>query len=163
MRRLRAQRRSRAGARPPASADIAVDRWPAFLEGAGAAGVRAVFAFPLRIGAISVGAMDLYRDTPGDLATGELPAALMAADAAAHALLDLGSPWDDPLGGSADFRSTYHPQVHQATGMVQVQLGVTTEEAFALLRARAFATDRTLVQLASDVVARRIRFSTEDL
>jgi ANTAR domain/GAF domain len=143
--------------------DFSGERWPAFMEGAGAAGVQAVFAFPLRIGTISVGAMDLYRDVPGDLATDELSAALMAADAAAHALLDLGSPRGDTLGGSADFRATYHPQVHQATGMVQVQLGVTTEEAFALLRARAFSTDRTLVQLASDVVARRLRFSTEDV
>ncbi len=146
-----------------ASGEIVVDRWPAFLEGAGAAGVHAVFAFPLRIGVISVGAMDLYRDAPGDLAADELPAALMAADAAAHALLDLGSPRDHQPGGSSDFRATYHPQVHQATGMVQVQLGVTTEEAFTILRARAFATDRTLVELAGDVVARRLRFSTEDL
>ncbi len=74
--------------------DFSGERWPAFLEGAGAAGVRAVFAFPLRIGAISVGAMDLYRDVPGDLAVDELPAALMAADAAAHALLHLDDPPD---------------------------------------------------------------------
>ena len=47
--------------------DIIVECWPAFLEGAGAAGVRAVFAFPLRIGAITLGALDLYRDRPGDL------------------------------------------------------------------------------------------------
>src|SRR5664280_3659601 len=47
--------------------DIVVERWPTFLEGAGAAGVRAVFAFPLRIGAITLGALDLYRDRPGDL------------------------------------------------------------------------------------------------
>lgn len=146
-----------------APGEIVVDRWPAFLKGAGAAGVRAVFAFPLRIGAISVGAMDLYRDVPGDLATDELPAALMAADAAAHALLDLGRPRVGAQGATSDPSATYHPQVHQATGMVQVQLGVTTEEAFALLRARAFATDRILVQLASDVVARRLRFSREDL
>ena len=46
--------------------------------------------------------------------------------------------------------------------MVQVQLGVSTNEAFVRLRARAFATNRSLVDLAGDVVARRIRFSTED-
>lgn len=145
-----------------APGEIVVDRWPAFLEGAGAAGVRAVFGFPLRIGAISVGVMDLYRDEPGDLATDELTAALMAAEAAAHALLEINTPRDGAAGDSADFRATNHPQVHQATGMVQVQLGVATETAFALLRARAFATDRTLVKLAGDVVARRLRFSTED-
>lgn len=142
--------------------DIVTERWPAFTEGAGEAGVRAVFAFPLRIGAISVGAMDLYRDEPGDLAVPELPAALMAADAAAHALLHLDNLPDGASSHAADFRTAYHPQVHQATGMVQVQLGVTTDAAFVLLRARAFATGRTLVELASDVVTRRVRFSTED-
>jgi hypothetical protein len=140
--------------------DFSGERWPAFLEGAGAAGVRAVFAFPLRIGAISVGAMDLYRDLPGHLTDDELPAALMAADAAAHALLHLDDPPD--ATGASDFGTIYHPQVHQATGMVQVQLGVSTNEAFVRLRARAFATNRSLVDLAGDVVARRIRFSTED-
>ena len=142
--------------------DFSGERWPAFLEGVGAAGVRAVFAFPLRIGAISVGAMDLYRDVPGDLAADELPAALMAADAAAHALLHLDDPPDAATTG-ADFGTVYHPQVHQATGMVQVQLGVSTNEAFVRLRARAFATNRSLVDLARDVVDRRTRFSTEDL
>jgi hypothetical protein len=144
-----------------ARGDFSGERWPAFLEGAGAAGVRAVFAFPLRIGAISVGAMDLYRDEPGDLAADELPAALRAADAAAHALLHLEDP-PDATAGPSDFGTVYHPQVHQATGMVQVQLGVPTNEAFVRLRARAFATNRSLVDLARDVVDRRIRFSTED-
>jgi len=143
--------------------DFSIDRWPAFLEGAGRVGVRAVFAFPLRIGAITVGAMDLYRDEPGALADDELPAALMAADAAAHALLHLDDPPDAPAAGASDFGTVYHPQVHQATGMVQVQLGVSTNEAFVRLRARAFATNRSLVDLAGDVVARRIRFTTEDL
>jgi hypothetical protein len=145
-----------------ARGDFSGERWPAFLEGAGAAGVQAVFAFPLRIGAINVGAMDLYRDEPGDLAVDELPAALMAADAAAHALLQLDKPPDGTATGAPDFGTVYHPQVHQATGMVQVQLGVSTNEAFVRLRARAFAANRNLVDLAGDVVARRIRFSTED-
>jgi hypothetical protein len=142
--------------------DVLTQRWPAFTEGAGEAGVRAVFAFPLRIGAISVGAMDLYRDEPGELAAFEFPHALMAADAAAHALLHLDSLPDGMADTTADFRTAFHPQVNQATGMVQVQLGVPTDEAFVLLRARAFATGRTLVELAADVVNRRIRFSTED-
>jgi hypothetical protein len=142
--------------------DFSGERWPAFLEGAGAAGVRAVFAFPLRIGAINVGAMDLYRDVPGALADDELPAALMAADAAAHALLHLDDPPGGTAAGASDFGTVYHPQVHQATGMVQVQLGVSTNEAFVRLRARAFATNRSRVHLAGDVVARRVRFSTED-
>ncbi len=142
--------------------DIAVDRWPMFMEGAATAGVRAVFAFPLRIGAISLGTLDLYRDQPGDLDSSQLSAALLAADAAALALLHLDIGRDDTFCDDLAARSTYQLQVHQATGMVQVQLGVRTEQAFLMLRARAFATGRSLVAVAIDVVERRLRFSTED-
>jgi hypothetical protein len=141
--------------------DLTQDRWPVFLERAEAAGVRALFAFPLRIGAISVGALDLYRRTAGRLPADQLAGALMAADAAALALLDL----DDHgiLAAEAlDGGSLGQLQIHQATGMVRVQLGVSTEVAFLSLRARAFASGRRLADLAADVVARRERFSKDD-
>jgi AmiR/NasT family two-component response regulator len=57
---------------------------------------------------------------------------------------------------------SYQTQVHQATGMVLAQTGVTIEQAFLMLRARAFAEGIPLAELAADVVARRVRFSTED-
>jgi hypothetical protein len=141
---------------------LAVERWPAFIKGAAAVGACAVFAFPLRIGAINVGAIDLYRDRPGELDASQLPSALMAADAAALALLRLESGRDDFLSDDPSVGFANELQVHQATGMIQVQLGVSTEQAFVILRARAFAAGRPLADLASDVVARRVRFSPED-
>jgi hypothetical protein len=74
----------------------AAGRWPAFMEGVAAAGVRAVFALPLRVGFVSVGALDLYRDVPGALTTDQLSAALTAADAAAAPGRGRASP---ALGG----------------------------------------------------------------
>jgi hypothetical protein len=145
-----------------APAGLAVDRWPAFIEGATSAGVKAVFAFPLRVGAISVGAMDLYRDRPGDLSSSELRGALLAADAAALAVLHLETDGDEAFADVPDARSTYQLQVHQATGMAMGQLDVSVEQAFLLLRARAFSEGRALAELATDVVARRVRFSPED-
>jgi AmiR/NasT family two-component response regulator len=118
-----------------------------------------VFAFPLRIGAISVGALDMYRSRPGALEDDELAAALLGAEAAAVALLGLRTSLD---GGLAD-TGGLQAQVHQACGMVMVQLGVTIEQAFVLLRARAFSTGRPLQDVAVDVVERRLRFSPEDL
>jgi hypothetical protein len=144
------------------ASDVATERWPTFMESAASAGVKAVFAFPLRVGAISVGVIDLYRDTPGDLGAAELPAALMAADAAALALLYLDVDGEDAFGDDVAARSSYQMQVHQATGMVMAQVGVTIDQAFLLLRARAFADGRPLAELATDVVARRVRFSVED-
>jgi GAF domain-containing protein len=145
-----------------ASSDVAVERWPAFMEGAVGAGVKAVFALPLRIGAINVGVLDLYRDRPGGLSADELSAALMAADAAALALLYLDVDGADAFTDDQDARASYQLQVHQATGMVLVQTGVTIDQAFLMLRARAFAEGRPLAELAADVVAGRVRFSTED-
>jgi GAF domain/ANTAR domain len=144
------------------AADVATERWPTFMESAARAGVKAVFAFPLRVGAISVGVIDLYRDRPGSLSADELPAALMAADAAALALLYLDVDGEDAFSDDHAARSSYQMQVHQATGMVMAQVGVTIEQAYLLLRARAFADDRPLAELATDVVARRVRFSAED-
>jgi hypothetical protein len=142
--------------------DLVVERWPGFMEGAAAAGVRAVFAFPLRIGAITVGTLDLYRDCPGDLTAAQLPGALMAADVAALALLYLGAGRHDPFADDPAGRSAYQMQVHQATGMVKIQAGVTIEEAFLMLRAHAFAAVRPVADVARDVVERRLRFATED-
>lgn len=142
--------------------DLAVRRWPAFMEGVTAAGVRAVFALPLRIGAVSVGALDLYRDRPGRLTTGQLSAALAAADAAAVALLQLSTGAASSFADNTDDRAAYQMQVHQASGMVKIQAGVTIDEAFLLLRAHAFATGRSVGEVAKDIVERRLRWPTED-
>jgi hypothetical protein len=140
----------------------AAERWPAFMEGVAAAGVRAIFALPLRIGAVSVGALDLYRDVPGALTTGQLSAALAAADAAAVALLQLDTGLASSFADSSEGRAAYQMQVHQASGMVMIQAGVTVEEAFLLLRAHAFAVGRPVADVARDVVERRLRLPLED-
>jgi len=53
----------------------------------------------------------------------------------------------------------HRAEVDQATGMVSVQLGVNIGEAFVRLRAYAYAQDRRLGEVASDIVARRLRLS----
>jgi hypothetical protein len=141
---------------------VLIGRWPAFLDGATAMGIRSVFAFPLQIGAIKVGALDLYRTRPGDLLDGELTAALLAADAAALALLRLDTAADALFADDPDERSSFRMVVHQATGMVSVQAAVPIHQALLLLRARAFSSERPLEDVATDVVQRRLRFTTED-
>jgi hypothetical protein len=143
--------------------DLAVERWPAFMDGAAEAGVRAVFSFPLRIGAIKIGAMDLYRARAGELVRADLRRALVAADTSALEMLALDPAHGGTFDGDAAARSTYQLQVHQATGMVQTQLAVSTSEAFAVLRARAFAETRPLEAVAMDVVERRLLFTPGDV
>lgn len=52
-------------------------------------------------------------------------------------------------------------QLYQAQGMVQVQLGVSLADAMVRLRARAFAQDRPLHEVAADIVDRRLVFGPE--
>ena len=54
-----------------------------------------------------------------------------------------------------------HTEVYQATGMVMAQLDVPAEAALSRLRAYAFVHDRTIDDIARDVVARRLRFRDE--
>jgi AmiR/NasT family two-component response regulator len=49
-------------------------------------------------------------------------------------------------------------QIHQASGMIVAQVGVRTEDAMALLRGQAFARNTTLLEVAGDIIARRINF-----
>jgi AmiR/NasT family two-component response regulator len=53
-------------------------------------------------------------------------------------------------------------EVHQATGVVSVQARVRLAEALVLLRARAFADDRPLGELARDVLAGTVDFCEVD-
>jgi hypothetical protein len=140
-------------------------RWPGFTPAALELGAAAVFAFPLSIGAIQAGVMGLYRDSPGPLPTARLGDGLILADAATMLLLDRARHDGDgaaaadgrPVDGQSPDLAMHRAEIDQATGMVTVQLGVGITEAFARLRAYAYAHDRRLADVASDIVARRLR------
>ena len=140
----------------PDLAGAAPDRWPAFTEQALAAGARAFFAFPIRIGAIRIGVLDLYRGAPGPLSGSRFSDAIMLADFAAQAVLAVSAqtpPGSPDLFDPAALRA----EVHQATGMVAVQLGIPMDEAFVRLRAHAYLSSRLIGEVADDVIARRLR------
>jgi GAF domain-containing protein len=142
----------------PDLADPEVPRWIAFSPPAVAAGARAVFGFPLRVGAVKIGALNLYRDQPGELTDDQHASALLVADIAARAVLDMQAHAPEgtlatELEGGSNFRFL----VHQASGMVSVQLGVSVAEALIRLRAYAFAQNRPIAEVAHDVVARELR------
>lgn len=140
----------------------AVARWPGFGSAVLATSIRAIFALPLRVGAIRIGVLDLYRDQAGPLTDSELAAALAYADAATVILLHLQ---DHPAGNDSTPRIDVidsHAVVHQATGMIAVQLGVTLAEALMRLRGHAYSSDLSLAAIAGDVVSRRMRFVDSD-
>ena len=137
-------------------------RWFALTGPALDAGVRAVFAFPLQVGAIRLGAMHLYRDRPGPLDDEQHADALVVAGVAAEVVLLLQA--EAPAGQLAaelEAGGEFPYVVHQASGMVAAQLDVTVGQALIRLRAHAFGNDRPLGDVASDVVARRLRFEPD--
>jgi len=139
-------------------ADPAQARWPVFAQAGVQAGVRAVFAFPLQLGAVSLGVLALYRDRPAPLEDEELALGLVLAEVATQTILGLqaGAPAEELHVLLAD-EPAHWAEIHQATGMVSAQLEVTLDEAFVRLRSHAFANDRPLREVAEHIVARRLR------
>jgi hypothetical protein len=142
-------------------------RWPGFTPQACGAGVAAIFALPLQIGAIRVGSIGLYREKPGPLDTVSLGDALILADAATVVLLESQDPdgaaaaaGAGPAGQPPDL-AHHRAEIDQATGMVSEQLDVAIGEAFVRLRAYAYAQERRLSEVARDIVARRLRLSPD--
>ena len=134
-------------------------RWPAFAGSVLGAGARAVFGFPLHLGQVRLGALDLYRDRPGSLTDDQHRDALTVADIVTRAVLVIQA--DAPKGRLAaelEEGADLHLVVHQAAGRVAAQLDVGVGEALVRLRAYAFGADRSLMLVAGDVVAGRLRF-----
>ncbi len=137
----------------------ATPRWLAFSGPAVTAGALAVFGFPLQLGAVRLGALNLYRDRPGPLTDEQHADALAMAAVAAETVLMLQA--DAPPGQLAselEAGADFHYVVHQAAGMVAAQLDVSVGQALIRLRAYAFAGNLPLAHVASDVVARKLRF-----
>jgi len=134
------------------------DRWPGFAEPALAAGVAAIFGFPLLVGAVRLGALDLYSDRPGDLRPEQLADAVSMADIAAHTILDLqADAAPGALASELDAGVRLRSVVHQASGMVSVQLDIPVGDALARLRAHSYAEGRSIHDVAQDVVGRVLR------
>lgn len=138
-------------------------RWTAFSVSAAAAGARAIFGFPVAVGPVVVGALDLYRDQPGPLTEDQHATALVVAGVAARAILNMQTVAEPgELGPQLEASGNYRFVVHQASGMISVQVGIPVDDAQARLRAHAWAVGRTVSDVAEDVVAGRLRFDTID-
>lgn len=142
--------------------------WPAFRETAESLGVRAVFAFPLRLGAASLGVLTIYHVDAGALDGPNLATAARLCDAASLALLDLivgiteGADLSDSATSLASDAEYYRLEIYQAAGMVMEQLGVSIEVAMIRLRSHAFVTGRPTGEVAREIVRRQLRLEADN-
>lgn len=131
------------------------ERWPGFTPGARAWGAAAVFSFPLQVGGIRVGSLDCYHERPGSLSGTAISDGLILAELATQTVI---AELEGHLSTDVSWLADPHAEVHQATGMVQVQLDTTTEAALLRLRAHAYTHELALTEVAHRVTTRRLHF-----
>jgi ANTAR domain/GAF domain len=135
-----------------------LSKWPAFSPALHDHGVAAIFAFPLAVGPLRIGAIDLYAVTPtrlGEEQTTETSA--LASIISRHVLRDAlrTAGTDAPAPSGPYSRRT----VHQATGFVIAQCGVSAEDAHLLLQGHAFAEGLSMDEVAREVLSGRLVFT----
>ncbi|MFB2585381.1 GAF and ANTAR domain-containing protein [Herbiconiux liukaitaii] len=146
--------RTRAPVLIPDLGDVAPARWPVFTHTIADLDVHAIYSFPLAIGNLQIGVVDLYAEgtdtlTPDAVADAGALADQVAADVLRHALARRGD--DSSADGPFSRR-----EVHQATGMVLAQLHLAPADALLLIRAHAYASGRSVRETAADITARRL-------
>jgi hypothetical protein len=139
----------------------ACEEWPVFASDARQLEIGAIFAFPLCLGSICVGILEVCRHVTGKLTVSDLTDLSLIASLATSALLLMQAGLDD--GELFDLLEAGDPtqlRVHQATGMVAQQTSLALPDALALMRAYAVTHGLSLRDVAEQIVTRRIRMDT---
>lgn len=148
------------GGAPVLDADIsaAEPRYPLFAPAARLIGAKAIFTFPIASGPSMVGALSLYNRESGNLSRRQFVGASMLADLALFIIL--ASAAKAPAGELPNELSHVgrdRLRVHQATGVIAEQLHISVADALSALRARAWETSRSLTEISTAVIERRLR------
>ncbi|MGZ7023217.1 MAG: ANTAR domain-containing protein [Ilumatobacteraceae bacterium] len=143
---------------------IELARWPTFVGVANEAGIGAAFAYPLVTSGARVGVLTLYQDVVGELSAAQNNDSIALSEVLTEMVLSLQD--DAPAGVLApglEQAVTYRAEIHQACGMVAVQLQIPVAAALLRIRAYAFSTSRPVGAVAADIVARRLRLDDDKI
>lgn len=133
--------------------------WTVFAIAARELGARAIFAFPMFLGAVTVGVVALSASTPRPLSPDAIAAAVRLTRRITPRSVHQAVSWaDDHEVSEAPAAPAMRREVHQATGMILAQLDVSATEAFFRLRSHAFASSRTVQEIAHAVVTGELDF-----
>jgi GAF domain-containing protein len=137
--------------RPVQVADLAVvaHRWPQFAPAAGQAGFAAVQALPMRLREQVIGALNLFRATPGVFDPADIRVGQALADVATISLLqERNMRHSDTLNEQLQTALNSRVIIEQAKGKLAERLGLDMDQAFSLLRESARTSNRRLSDLA---------------
>jgi GAF domain-containing protein len=128
-------------------------RWPVFTPRALGAGMAGVCAFPMRLRAARIGALNVFQATPGSFDEAAVLAGQALADVATIAILQARAAQDAArLAGQLEHALESRVMLEQAKGILSERLGIDPELAFSRLRRHARQHHLHLAELASRVV-----------
>ncbi|GAA4682484.1 GAF and ANTAR domain-containing protein [Frondihabitans cladoniiphilus] len=134
--------------------------WPAFVSSAEHDHVKGLFVFPLLIGPFSLGAISVFTLTRATLSSEQVTLMMRVAEAQARSVLRFAVGQAADESESDDGRRHSRRAVHQATGFIISQLGLSAADAYLVLQGRAFADERSMSDLSDDVIHGRVEFTT---
>ena len=133
--------------------DRSSDRWPKAAAAALDLGMRAVYAFPLRLRDDCIGALNLYRESTGPFGDDDVRLAQAFADVAAIGILQERRASDsETRTGQLQTALKSRVVIEQAKGVIMAKAGVSEPEAFNMLRSHARNRRVKLHDVASGVV-----------
>jgi GAF domain-containing protein len=128
-------------------------RWPRLAPVALEAGFQSVYAMPLRLRGVIIGALNLFRTDPGAMDDADVVAAQAFADVATIAIIQHRAVLEaqvvnEQLNHALNSRIV----IEQAKGVLAERAGLDMEQAFARLRNHARKHNSRLVNVAQDVI-----------
>ncbi len=141
------------------SEDLAAagDRWPRFTPLAVEKGFRSVQALPMRVGAETIGTLNLFRTATGRIEADDLSLAQGMADIAAGALMRERSLRETrSVVGQLQGALRSRVIIEQAKGAVAERAQIDVEAAFGRLRGHARAHNRRLSDVAWEIIDGRL-------
>jgi GAF domain-containing protein len=129
------------------------DLWPRFAPVAVAGGFRSVCALPMRLRGTVIGALNLFNIKAGEMHQSNLNTAQALADVATIAILQHRATLDaQVLNEQLNHALNSRIVIEQAKGMVAQRDGLSTEQAFSLLRGHARNNNLRLADVARDII-----------
>lgn len=135
--------------------------WPAFSGAIQAEDLGAIFAFPLRMGHLQLGAVDLYTSRPSELSDMHVRQAEALASVVSRLVLLRAFRLASEFNPVEESDQLSRRAVHQATGMVLIQLQIPAADARLIIQGHAFSAGRSTLEVAEDIVSGKLNFADE--
>jgi signal transduction protein with GAF and PtsI domain len=139
---------------PISVSDLATEarRWPRFAAAATDAGFASVHAVPMRAAGTVLGALGLFGTEVGELNDADQLVAQTLAHIACVAILQEHAPTPDTVLPRLGTALSSRMVVEQAKGFLRQRLGVSVQEAYALLRRYARTHDDHLTDVSRRLI-----------